>query len=361
MIQTTINGIRISCISAAVSNNWTSIAEIAGDSAAGDIVEKFTKNTGVKGRYDAGRYQTSADFCFAAAQQVLAAKNLDPSQIGVLVFVTQTADYRVPATACVLQHRLGLSKDCIAFDVNLGCSGFTYGINIAASMMKTSNAKKGLLLCGDTVAKERTTKYSTKHQHSTKWLMGDCGTAALLEKDEAAKDILMVSRTDGEGYKAIISPYGGYRNPDPPREDMNGAGVMDDVAVFTFATREVPVILEEAMNWARTSPEDYDCLVLHQANLFVLKQIARKSGFPMKKVLVSLDEFGNTSCASIPVSMVKSYGNEQGRELHAMCCGFGVGLSWSTADICISADDILPLIHTDEFFDDGYKTIDEGK
>ena len=275
------------------------------------------------------------------------------------MFVTQTADYRLPATACVLQHRLGLSRDCIAFDVNLGCSGFTYGLNIVASLMKSSNVEKGLLLCGDTIAKDKTTRYSTKHQHSTKWLMGDCGTATLLTKDVSTRDILMISRTDGEGYRAIITPYGGYRNPDSPTEDMDDALTMDDVTVFNFATREVPELIDAAMKLSGTSPKDYDCLVLHQANLLILKQIAKKSGFPMSKVLMSLDEFGNTSCASIPVSLVKNYGDVSGKELRAMCCGFGVGLSWSTADFWLSVNDILPLVHTDEYFDDGYKNIEE--
>ena len=361
MLLTRISGIKVSGICAAVSNDWKSISEIAGDEADPATIAKFTKNTGVKGRYNAGRYQTSSDFCVAAAKEILQAKNIAPSEIGVLVFVTQTADYRIPATACLLQSRLGLPEDCIAFDVNLGCSGFTYGMNIVSSLMKSSNANKALLLCGDTVGKEKTTRYSTKHQHSTKWLMGDAGTATLLEKDENAGDILMLSRTDGEGYKAIIAPYGLYRNPDPPEEKLNLASQMDDVAVFTFATRKVPVMIDEAMRLKEMTPADYDCLVLHQANLLVMKQIARKTGFPMDKVLVSLDEFGNTSCASIPVSMVKRYGNESGHEIHAMCCGFGVGLSWSTTDFTVSADDILPLVHTDEYFDDGYKAITEER
>lgn len=358
MIITNIQGVNVSCLAAAVSNDWKSIEQIAGEDSDADIIRKFTKNTGVKGRYNAGVYQTSSDLCFAAAREVMKAKNINPSEIGALVFVTQTPDYRVPATACLLQHRLGLSNDCIAFDVNLGCSGFTYGVNITVSLMSSSNVNKTLLLCGDTVGKEKTTRYSTKHQHSTQWLLSDAGSALLLEKSSNAEDIFMLSKTDGAGYKAIIAPYGGYRNPDPPQEDMNGAGTMDDVAVFTFASRQVPELIKEAMNMKRHSPADYDCLVLHQANLFILKQIAKKTGFSMEKVLVSLDEFGNTSCASIPISLVKSYGNESGRKLHALCCGFGVGLSWSTVDFFVSAEDILPLVHTDEFFDDGYNIIE---
>lgn len=355
MIHTIIDGIRISAVSAAVSPNWESVPEVLarlGDDTP-DLARKFTKMTGVKGRYNAGKYQTTSDFCYAAARKILTSKDIDPNEIGLLVFVTQTADYRLPATACLLQDRLKLSKDCIAFDVNLGCSGFTYGINIASSIMKTSNITKALLLCGDTSAKKKDSKTPASDSHS-RLLFGDSGTATLLEKDNNTERIHMLSRTDGSGYKAIISPYGGWRNPSPPPP----VSIMDDIAVFTFATREVPPLINETMKLSGYNPESYDCLVLHQANLLLMKQIAKKTGFPPEKLLVSLDEFGNTSSASVPVTLVKQYGNHEAGRLHAMCCGFGVGLSWSTVDCFIDAGDILPLEHTDEFFDDGFKTID---
>ena len=130
---------------------------------------------------------------------------------------------------------------------------------------------------------------------------------------------------------------------------------MDDVAVFNFAIHEVPELLKETMKLTGNQPENYDALVLHQANLFIIKQVMKRAGFPEEKVLISLDEFGNTSSASIPISLVKRYGDlADSRKLHILACGFGVGLSWSTADCYIDTADILPLIHTDEYFVDGY-------
>lgn len=214
MIVTTFDNIKISAIAAAVSNNWTAITDVSGEDPA--VLKKFTVTTGVKGRYNAGVKQTTADFCFAAARAVLREKNVNPGDIGVLVFVTQSADYRIPSTACLLQDRLGISKDCMAFDVNLGCSGFSYGLNIAASLMKTSNAKKALLLAGDTSAKEHSRKKKKKIARADRLLFGDSGTAALLETDGTARPVKIISRTDGSGYKAIITPYGGWRNPDRP-------------------------------------------------------------------------------------------------------------------------------------------------
>lgn len=352
MLVSKVEHIKIAGIAAAVSNSHVALEELGVEDNP-KVVEKFIKTTGVRGRYNAGLRQTTSDFCYAAAKELLAAKHIDPKEIGVLVFVTQSPDYQVPATACLLQQRLGLSTDCLAFDVNLGCSGFSCGINIIASLLNSSNSKKALLLAGDTSAKSSANPEAENVSHFSGMLFGDSGTATLLEKDEAARPISMISRTDGSGYKAIIAPFGAFRHPLAPF-DMMGTQV-DDMAVFNFATFEAPILLKETMSLCGTTPQDYDCLVLHQANLILMKQVAKRSGFTPEQMLVSLDEFANTSSASIPNSLVKQYGPEtEDRELHALMCGFGIGLSWSTVDAYVRTGDILPLIHTDEYFDDGY-------
>ena len=353
MVLTKIEEVKISAMAAAVSNTWTALTDMETQEGP-EVIAKFSKKTGVKGRYDANLNQTTADFCFAAAKAILKEKKISPDEIGILVFVTQSADYSIPATACILQERLGIPKDCIAFDVNLGCSGFSYGLNIAASMLKTSNADKALLLCGDTSAKEKNWKKKVKTSHSASMLFGDSGTATLLEKEKDAPLMHMISKTDGAGFRAIIAPYGHWRNPEPPVGESIGSR-MDDIAVFNFATSEVPELVKKQMEASNTTVDNYDCLVLHQANLFILKQIAKRTGFSMDKTLVSIDEFGNTSSASIPISLVKEYGDvNENKDIRALMCGFGVGLSWSTVDAYMNVNDILPLVHTDESFDDGY-------
>lgn len=353
MVLTKIEEVKISAMAAAVSNTWTALTDMETQEGP-EVIAKFSKKTGVKGRYDANLNQTTADFCFAAAKAILKEKKISPDEIGILVFVTQSADYSIPATACILQERLGIPKDCIAFDVNLGCSGFSYGLNIAASMLKTSNADKALLLCGDTSAKEKNWKKKVKTSHSASMLFGDSGTATLLEKEKDAPLMHMISKTDGAGFRAIIAPYGHWRNPEPPVGESIGSR-MDDIAVFNFATSEVPELVKKQMEAANTTVDNYDCLVLHQANLFILKQIAKRTGFSMDKTLVSIDEFGNTSSASIPISLVKEYGDvNENKDIRALMCGFGVGLSWSTVDAYMNVNDILPLVHTDESFHDGY-------
>ena len=356
MVISEFNNIKIAAIAAAVSNNWTALTEISDEDPS--VIKKFTKKTGVEGRYNAGLKQTTSDFCYAAAKKIIEEKNNETEKIGILVFVTQTADYGIPATACVLQERLGLSKDCIAFDVNLGCSGFTYGMNIVASLLKNSNVEMALLLCGDTSAKEKKSSVKVKTTHSASMLFGDSGTATLIVKENKSKGIKMLSKTDGKGFKAIIAPYGQWRHPEAPEEKK--CSCMDDVAVFNFTISEVPKLIKETMQLQNYLPKDYDCLVLHQANLFIMKQVAKRTGFAMDKTLVSLDKFGNTSSSSVPISMVNKYGSdEDNKEVHALMCGFGVGLSWSTVDCFINAKDILPLVHTDDFFEDGYISYEE--
>jgi len=346
-----LKDMKVIAMAAAVSNTWDSVREFSTEGEA--VINKFIKTTGVEGRYSANPRQCTSDFCFAAAEKILEEKKIPREEVGVLIFVTQTSDYRIPSTACVLQNRLGLSTSCIAFDVNLGCSGFTYGINIVGSLLMSSQTKYGLLLAGDTSAREKSQKIRRKFGHSAELLFGDSGTATLIE-NTASDPILISSHTDGAGYKAIIAPYEGFRNADCPASETPGTH-MDEIEVFNFATSEATAQINDYMEKQEKNPEDYDCLVLHQANLMILKRIGKKTGFSKEKVLISLDRFGNTSSSSIPITLVYKYGEcDDERTINALCCGFGVGLSWSTVALPINVKDIYPLVHTDEFFDDGY-------
>lgn len=350
-MYTELKDIRIIGLAAAVSNTWDSVRKVSSEDEA--IINKFIKTTGVEGRYSASPQQCTSDFCYAAAEKIINEKNIDRNDIGVLVFVTQTPDYGIPATACVLQHRLGLNKNCIAFDVNLGCSGFTYGVTVLGSLLMNSQTKYGLLLVGDTSARERSQKKKNKVGHSAELLFGDSGTATLFEK-APSENILVSSHTDGSGFKAIIAPYGGFRNPDKPKTEVPGTR-MDEIAVFNFATSEATDQINDYMQKSGTTPDDYDCLVLHQANLMIMKRIGKKTGFSMEKVLVSLNKFGNTSSSSIPITLVDAYGDKQeDQTISALCCGFGIGLSWSTVALPIHVKDIYPLVHTDDYYVDGY-------
>ena len=342
MIINELSGIAIKGIACAVSTNWVSIESLKnGENDA--TLDKFVKTTSVQGHKECGPRQTAADLGCVAARRIIEQKGIDPAEVGVLVYVTQYPDYRVPSTACVLQNRLGLAKDCIAFDVNLGCSGFVYGLNIVASLMQTGNAKYGLLLAGDTPSKG-------VRSDNSRNLFGDASSAALLVKEDGAAPITIASRTDGSGYKAILRPYGYSKHPERP----DTQGVFDEIDVFNFAINEAPELINNLMEAKGLTPDDFDCMALHQANMMIMKQIVRRTHFDKEKALYSIDRYANTSAASIPLCFVKRFGDETSPcTVRALVCGYGVGLSWAAGIISIDAQDVLPIIETDEYFDDG--------
>lgn len=348
MIKSVYSNIKISGIAAAVSNRWLSTEDSAKNLASPEHfnVEKFIKTTGVRGRYLCEENQTPSDFCVAAADKMLSEKQIDRTGIGLLLYVTQSPDYRSPATACVMQKRLGLSNSCIAFDLNMGCSGFVVGLNAVCGMLKGSNTEKALLLCGDVCGQDMN---RDPYSDSGYYLFGDAGAAILIEKSDKESDILTIlSATDG-GVKAISSPGAYWRHL-----KWKYGNPMDGVAVFNFAINNAVEMIKVYMKDVNSTPDDYDKLVLHQANLYIMKQVVKRAGFSKEQMAVSIDEFGNTSCVSIPISIVKEYGEVETEERKkVLTCGFGVGLSWAAVEFSISVANIFPILHTDDWFDDG--------
>lgn len=343
MIVSQFDNITISGLAVAVPSNWISIESLKDDENRENL-DRFEKNTGIKGHYIAHDKQTASDLCYAAADSIITKKNIERNEIGILVYITQYPDYKTPSTACTLHMRLGLSNSCIAFDVNLGCSGFTYGLNIVSSLLLQSKCKYGLLLVGDTAAS------CGKATGNNKLLFGDAGSATLLENETTGLPITVCSMTDGSGFKNLWQPNGFARH----RDRQNDKSIHDELNVFNFAINEAPKMINEYFEQNGLDSTAYDALALHQANLMIMKNVAKRTKFPKEKLLISLDEFSNTSGASIPTALVKYYGNsEGGQSLRLMTCGFGVGLSWAMADFNIKMSDILPLIKTDDYYDDG--------
>lgn len=353
MLVSKYDRVQIVGVASAVSSHWQSLEDAVKNSGTEDElnVEKFIKSTGVKGRYLAGDYQTTSDFCYAAAESLLRHFEVDRNSIGILVFVSQMPDYAQPATGCVLHKRLGLSHGCMAFDVNQGCSGFVYGLNVASALLQNSDCQYALMLCGDTSAKNKYRgRRDDRDSHSTKFLFGDSGTATLLKRGGGGNgSLLFTSCTDGEGFDAIMMTEYSWRHPWSCRPRT-----LDDIRVFNFSVSRAPEMLKAYMELMNRTPQDYDKLVLHQANALIMKTVAKRAGFSPDRVLSSIDVFANTSSASIPNTLVKEYGEKVSAErLRFLCCGFGVGLSWAAVELLLSPDQILPLVHTDEWFDDG--------
>ena len=350
MVFNEYNNIRISCIAASVPKNRIDISAMADDpNEDPKFVKSFIKKTGIAAKHKSGQEQTASDFSYTAAKQIEASGRYRPEEIGVLINVTQTPDYRTPSTAFALHKRLGLSKNCLVFDVNLGCSGFVYGVSLAASLLSNSDSRKALVLIGDSLARGRKSYGISQRSSNTTLLFGDASSAVLLEKKEGA--ILTAAlMSDGEGHKALSTPYNAWKHPTGPESIPS-----DDIAVFNFTINEVPAMIKDYTEHIGMQVDQYDALILHQANLMIIKNIAKRVGMPMEKVPVSLDRFGNTSGASVPLTIVDAYGAaEDNRTVNLLTSGYGVGLSWGAMQVTINTNDILPMTFGEDQYDDGY-------
>lgn len=358
MIKSKFENIKIAGIATAVPRKREVLSDIYNSVFGEQSVAKFTKTTGVIERRVALEEQTASDLVFVAAEKLLKDKHINKNKIGICIFITQTPDYRLPATSCVLHKRLGLSKDCIVFDVNLGCSGYVYGLQIVCSLMQSISSKYALLLVGDT-----STKWIAPKDSSSAMLFGDSGSATLLEKCEHTNPILSTYRTDGNGFKAIIVPAGECRNrlasvvrtvwaDGNERSDYDL--YMNGVDVFSFTITEIPQMINDFIDVNKLNKDSFDCYAFHQANCFILKQLVKLAKLPKDKMHISMDRFGNTSVTSIPLTLCDKYGNEKEEMVrNIFSCGFGVGLSWGITTFNVDQKDILPIIETNDFYNEG--------
>ncbi len=325
--------VRVAGIAAGVPENVVSNYTLkSGEDISSDYTpEAFVETTGVKERRVSDNLTTS-DLSFAAAERLIAELKWEKSDIGALVFVSQTADYVLPATACLLQDRLGLSKDCYAEDVCLGCSGWVYGLSNIVSLVATGSIKKALLLAGD--AKKR---WVMKRDP----LFGDAGTATAIEYVEGAKGFQFNFGSDGGGYDAIIAPDSGSRNQAKPSsfemKEYDGKMMhnlqthMKGMDVFSFGITTAPKSIKKLSEHYNFNYLDADYVIFHQANMKMNNQIVKKLKLDPEKVPSCMYRFGNTSSASIPLTIVGELkGKFENRPTKFICCGFGVGLSWGT-------------------------------
>jgi 3-oxoacyl-[acyl-carrier-protein] synthase-3 len=294
------------------------------------------KTTGVLNRRISASNSLASDLCFAAAQKILSASDTDASEIGILIFVSQSKDYILPSTAIILQDKLGLPTTSIAFDVPLGCSGYVYGLSIIASLMNNAKIKKGLLLTGDTSSLSLNWKDKSAYP-----LFGDAGSATLLEYQENSRMDFNL-QTDGSNYGAIIIPHGGSRRPVDNESDVEQEfekGIirkqknlsLNGFDVFNFSIKEVPPNIKKLLEEYKYNIDQIDYFVMHQANLLLNETIRKKLKIHADKVPYSLRDFGNTSSASIPLTMVTNLKNElTTKKKRILLSGFGVGLSWGS-------------------------------
>ena len=342
--------VRISAISACVPKNINRNADL-GYLIPEDEIEKIINSIGIREKRFADDDVCSSDLCFKAAEKLLQDNNVERDSIDALIFLSQTPDYHQPATAPNLQHRLGLSESTLAFDVNLACSGYVYGLSIAYSFASQEGINKVLFLTGETMSKTISPKDKVAFP-----LFGDAGTATLIEKAENEVSYFSLN-SDGSGANVLIMPYGGYRNPSnvegfKEQKDKDGnirTGEhlkMEGMDVFNFGIRVVPRDIKRILNFSEKLIDDVDLVIYHQANKFMTDFFTKKLKLSTDKTPYSLERFGNTSSASIPLTIVSEMfeeGNYSKRN-NVIMAGFGAGLSWGTALLDLSKCKISELI-----------------
>lgn len=324
-----LKNVRVAGIASAVPRRKVNNLECESISKDYDAAA-FVESTGVHVRRWDDEICTS-DLGQAAAERLIADLGWEKSEIGALIFVSQMPDYLYPSTACLLQDRLGLSKECYANDSALGCSGWTYGISQLASLMTNGGIKKGLLIAGD--ARRVVTDEDP--------LFGYAATATALEYEEGAAGFQCHYGTDGSGYDAIIVPDGGCRNRVTPQsfelEEVDGKYYnrlqcrMNGMDVFSFGITVPPKSIKKLAEHYGFDYLDADYFVFHQANQKMNTLLTQKLKLPAEKVPMSIQEYGNTSSASIPLTICTQLkGKIEDNPTKFICCGFGIGLSWGT-------------------------------
>jgi|ERR1039458_2065466 3-oxoacyl-[acyl-carrier-protein] synthase-3 len=305
---------------------------------AGFTPEKIESKTGIVERHIAVEGECASDLGVRAANKLFGTGVCQASTVDFLLFCTQSPDYFLPTTACLVQERLGLPTSVGALDFNLGCSGFVYGLSLAKGLIETGQAKNVLLLTAETYS-----KHINSGDRNLRTLFGDAAAATLVGATTGGDQESIgpfVFGTDGRGANNLIVPTGGMRSPQVPNaeilKDKGGSArsvnnlFMDGREIFNFTLEAVPVAFNELLSRARKTSEEIDLFVFHQANAFMLEHLRQKLSIPTEKFLVSMAACGNTVSSTIPIALKDA--SIKG-SLHSgslvMLVGFGVGYSWS--------------------------------
>jgi len=301
--------------------------------------EKILQKTGIRTRPITVEGETAGDLGCRAAERLLDEIGYDRKKIDALVFCTESPDYILPATACLMHHRLGLKASCAAFDYNLGCSGFTYGLWLSKALIDSASAHNVLLIVGDTFA-----RHCNPHDLMTATIFADGAAASLVTRDrESALASIgpTVLGTDGSGGAHLILRNGGARSPRRnalPQDEPGGHGeptaddclFMNGPGVYSFTLARVPDAIHELLRVADLCMDNIDLFLFHQANRYMLENLAQKMQIPLSRIPIDLEELGNAASAALPILVRRCLDRgllQPGK--HYVLAGFGVGLSWA--------------------------------
>lgn len=350
MAITRFDGVGISALAACVPKRVIDNYAYT-DHFPAEMVKDIVDKVGIYERRFADEHTCSSDLCYAAAEQLIKDNNIDRSEIDLLIFVSLTPDYRMPATSILLQNRLGLSSSCIAFDVSMGCSAFLYGLNLAYSLMQQSNLRKALILDGET----RSKVYNPKDRNVA-FLFGDGAVAALIERDPKFGESFFSLNSDGSRGDLIKIEAGGYRNmssletvTEKVVDDYGNIrsqenGVMHGGDVFNFVIREIPKDIKLLLEYSGESINNFDYYVFHQANNFMNDYLVKKLKLDKSKVPTTISKFGNTSSVSLPLTIASELREKLDGHKRLFLSTFGVGLSWATGMIEVENCKISKLV-----------------
>lgn len=350
MSKLTIGNVRISGMAACVPSKIEENIDLPIFSSWQEA-EKVIASTGIERHRCVDDGVTASDLSVKAVEALLNDLGWSPSAVDCLFYVCTSRDFIAPQTACILQDRLGLRNDCYVMDLPLGCSGWIYGMSVIASMMSHGTFKRGLLIAAETNTRNRSQKDRT-----VKPLFGDAATVTALEFDADAPVMNFMFGVDGSGYQAVWAKYGGMRFPadvESVREVEVEPGiirkgtdmVVNGMDVFAFAIKTPPNAIKKFISEFNVEVDSIDYLLLHQANKFIDEKIRKSLKFPPEKVPYCLEDFGNVTSASIPLTMVtRCSAALKSQRCRFLTCGFGVGLAWATMQFETSRVHISKLI-----------------
>lgn len=330
------NNVGIKALSAAVPRTIINNYEYTSYFPA-DQVKEVVDKVGIYERRFADEHTCSSDLCYAAAEKLIFDNRIDRSEIDLLIFISQTPDYRMPATSVLLQHRLGLPHSTIAFDINLGCSAFLYGLSVVYGLMQQGQLRKALILDGET----RSKVYSPKDRRSA-FLFGDGGVAALIEYNEQFGKSYFSLNSDGSRGDLIMIKGGGYRYPSSEetlREKVvdeygnirsDEQGYMQGGDVFNFVIREIPRDIKNLFARTGLDKDSFDYIVFHQANQFINSYVAKKMKLDPSRIPSTISKYGNTSSVSVPLTIVSELKDKLSGNHTLLLSAFGVGMTWAT-------------------------------